>query len=327
MTARFDLRLRAVAAAALAVCVLLSHETTFAVTQEEAESQAQEAAASNPAAEDSTAAEAEVDKVAVAGLDWHTDYYAAYRDAHRDQKMLLVNFVGGREADQQSVEQRIASDANLQTKLSEMVLVRLPVETTIDIEGKETRLLSHRSFAEMHGRAGIAILDLEHADRPYFGHVVSAFPYMDSKYYHWRSDYLPVIVSLPPGTLTQRSMVWAVRVHPEHPASTTGVLNPQLANAAASHSQHQANIQRQGHHNWDSRFHQVRSMVNVGQASEVVAESWPNQTMIDSCLDCVDSWRHSSGHWGAVRRQHRFFAYDIRRGRNGIWYGTGIFGN
>jgi hypothetical protein len=66
-------------------------------------------------------------------------------------------------------------------------------------------------------------------------------------------------------------------------------------------------------------------MVGVGSASEVVAESWPNQTMIDSCLDCVDSWRHSSGHWGAVRRQHRFFAYDIRRGRNGIWYGTGIF--
>jgi hypothetical protein len=39
----------------------------------------------------------------------------------------------------------------------------------------------------------------------------------------------------------------------------------------------------------------------------------------------VDSWRHSSGHWQGVSRPHRAFGYDIRRGRNGIWYGTGIF--
>ena len=50
-----------------------------------------------------------------------------------------------------------------------------------------------------------------------------------------------------------------------------------------------------------------------------------DQGMIDSCIDCVDSWRHSSGHWRGVSRRHRAFGYDIRRGRNGIWYGTGIF--
>jgi len=58
---------------------------------------------------------------------------------------------------------------------------------------------------------------------------------------------------------------------------------------------------------------------------EVVAESWPNQTMLDSCVDCVDSWRHSSGHWQGVRSPHRAYAYDIRRGSNGIWYATGLF--
>ena len=47
--------------------------------------------------------------------------------------------------------------------------------------------------------------------------------------------------------------------------------------------------------------------------------------MLDSCLDCVDSWRHSSGHWQGVSGRHRAFGYDIRRGGNGIWYGTGIF--
>jgi hypothetical protein len=83
----------------------------------------------------------------------------------------------------------------------------------------------------------------------------------------------------------------------------------------------------QGHHHWETRFHQVRFQANAGEAKEVVAESWPDQNLIDSCIDCVASWRHSSGHWRAVRGRHRLFGYDIRRGRNGIWYGTGIFAN
>jgi hypothetical protein len=71
----------------------------------------------------------------------------------------------------------------------------------------------------------------------------------------------------------------------------------------------------------------VRAQVEANDASEVVAESWPDQNLIDSCIDCVDSWRHSPGHWRAVRGRHRLFGFDIRRGRNGIWYGTGIFAN
>ena len=56
-----------------------------------------------------------------------------------------------------------------------------------------------------------------------------------------------------------------------------------------------------------------------------MAESWPDEGLIDACIDCVASWRQSPGHWGAVRQRHRLFGYDIRRGRNGIWYATGLF--
>ena len=58
---------------------------------------------------------------------------------------------------------------------------------------------------------------------------------------------------------------------------------------------------------------------------EVVAESWPNQNLIDSCVDCVHSWRQSPGHWSAVQARQASYGYDIRRGGNGIWYATGIF--
>jgi hypothetical protein len=58
----------------------------------------------------------------------------------------------------------------------------------------------------------------------------------------------------------------------------------------------------------------------------VVAESWPGQELVEACVDCVHSWRQSSGHWSAVQGRQRAFGYDIRRGFNGIWYATGIFG-
>jgi uncharacterized protein YkwD len=118
-------------------------------------------------------------------------------------------------------------------------------------------------------------------------------------------------------------MIWAVRIHPERPASTIGSFHPTLASGAAYQSSYQASIGVQGHHNFSARY--AGLAVTGGEVSEVVAESWPGQNMIDSCIDCVDSWRHSPGHWNGVVRRHRAFGYDIRRGRNGIWYGTGIF--
>ena len=121
-------------------------------------------------------------------------------------------------------------------------------------------------------------------------------------------------------------MIWAVRVHPENPASTLGQKNRILAAEAKSHSRYQARLRLQGHHRWENRFHRIRRLLgNQCTPIEVVAESWPEQNMIDSCIDCVASWRQSSGHWSAVKAQHALYGYDIRRGENGIWYGTGIF--
>jgi hypothetical protein len=171
------------------------------------------------------------------------------------------------------------------------------------------------------------MIDLRDPEQPYCGRVVTALPFAGGKYYRWANSHLNVALDLPPGTISQRTMIWAVRIHPETPRSTAGQPHAALAGAAASHSAHQAQIGVQGHHSWETRFHQVCSAAGAHTASEVVAESWPNENLIDACLDCVASWRHSPGHWNAVRTRHRLFGYDIRRGRNGIWYGTGIFAN
>jgi hypothetical protein len=267
-------------------------------------------------------------RVAIAGFNWHTDYNAAYQQAKRNKQMLLVDFVRSDDnSAQREFQKFLETNVRVQSPLRLFVLARLPIDYEIDRDGATLPLMDDAMFKYLLGQQGIAIIDLKHPGKPYFGDVVSAFPFASYKYYSWKNEYLPEILELPPGTITQRTMVWAVRTHPERPASTTGHHDLQLASAAAQHSQYQANIGVQGHHRWQTRSHKIRETVGATLAKEVVAESWPDQNMIDSCIDCIDSWRHSSGHWKVVRSHHRRFGYDIRRGRNHIWYGTGIFSN
>jgi hypothetical protein len=262
-------------------------------------------------------------------LDWQTDYAAAYDTAKRNGKMLLISFVPDDEellSLQDEMDCWIETDADICARMRDLVLARLPMTTQIDEGGKRMRLVDHPAFRELGG-PGIAILDLRDAEQPYYGRVVTALPLTRGKYYRWQNSHLSAALVLPPGSLSQRTMIWAVRVHDESPASTAGELHSALAQAAADQSAYQAEIGVQGHHRWETRFHQIRLAARANAASEVVAESWPNENLIDACIDCVASWRHSPGHWQAVRTRHRLFGYDIRRGRNGIWYGTGIFAN
>ena len=49
--------------------------------------------------------------------------------------------------------------------------------------------------------------------------------------------------------------------------------------------------------------------------SEVVAESWGRfvggENVMEGSFACIDAWRHSPGHWGAVAGRHSYFGYDI----------------
>lgn len=255
----------------------------------------------------------------------YADYQEAYEAARIQEKMLLIFFY--EHDDDPAVaafENRTLADPLIRDQLVRYVYVKLPLDAEIQVDGQLMRVLDHDAFAEMRGRQGIAIVDLENYDAEHYGRVVSTFPFKNGRYY--TPDALSVILDLPAGTLTQRTMIYAVRTHPERPASAWGTFHPVLAEAAASHSQHQAEIGVQGHHNWDSRFHQINARLPAASgAQEVVAESWGGQPLVDACIECVNSWRQSSGHWSAVRSRQRLFGYDIKRGSNGVWYATGIF--
>ncbi|MGC4006239.1 MAG: hypothetical protein QM811_25230 [Pirellulales bacterium] len=261
---------------------------------------------------------------------WETDYGTAMRRAEAEKKYLFIVFESAGTAG--LVKQVVAETAkpNSSKDVEHHVFCRLPANVEIAVNGRSTRLLGHSSFSEMQGGPGIAILDLANPNTEHFRRVVNQLPFASGKYYRFSPAYVGTALSLPAGTLTQRSMIYAVRIHPEAPRSTYGDHNAVLRDEANSHSQYQAAIRNQGHHQWGSRFQRIAGRLAqfTGRGSalrEVVAESWPNQGLMDSCVDCVASWRQSSGHWGAVSAPHNAYAYDIRQGSNGIWYATGLF--
>ena len=108
--------------------------------------------------------------------------------------------------------------------------------------------------------------------------------------------------------------------------STDGKHSAVLMSEAAGHSGYQASICVQGHQNFDGRAGRVMGSVG-GMVQEVVAESWPGQSLVEAAHECIHSWRQSSGHWAGVAGSHRHYGYDMKRGASGVWYATGLFAN
>ena len=246
------------------------------------------------------------------------DYAAATAAAREAGAMLLVSVepqagadddLAGRHLERADVQRRFAESG------TPWVFCRLSAE-----DGGAA-LLADPGLVEMRRGPGVFVVD--HAHPEYAGRIVSILPRTAGKYYRFEPTHLDALAGLPAASLTQRSLILAVRLHPEGPRSTDGDCDPMLCAEAAAHSADQARLRRQGHHGWETRSRRIGA--GAGSASEVCAESWPGQDLLDSCVDCVASWRQSSGHWNAVRSPQAAYGYDIRRGGNGIWYATGIF--
>jgi hypothetical protein len=269
-------------------------------------------------------------EAAAPDIEWLTDYGKAVATAKSQGKMLLVYFCtpGGNDPCNRFQAETL-SDPEVRRRMARYVCVQVDLDAKITTqmggEQREITLIQHEVFDEMLGKPGIAIIDYANREAPYYKRVVSTFPITGKLWY--TPEKVQVILDLPPGTLTQRTLIYAVRTHPERPRSTEGRLCSHLTDEAAEHSQFQARIRRQGHHFWETRFHRITRRLPGGLvASEVCAESWPGERLVEAAIECVRSWRFSSGHWNAVRARHDVYGYDMKRGSNGIWYATGLFG-
>src|SRR5262245_4783664 len=258
-------------------------------------------------------------------FQWFTDYHEGLDQAEQRGALALIWFYDPHSAGE---NERFANGVIGHAEITDVVCerfvaIKLPRDVKITSAGEEIKLLDHSAFDEMQGSAGLAIVDMCEPGGPLFRHVVSVYPFKKGPI---SAEKLAVMLELPRGTLTQRTLIFAVRTNAESPASTTGALSPILVRETESHARHQARITLQGHHNWNTRFQSINAQLPGGLlAREVCAESWPGQDLLDAANECVHSWRQSPGHWSAVRGRHPLFGYDMQRGANGVWYATGIF--
>ena len=238
--------------------------------------------------------------------------------------MLLLYFFKSGDVRCDVFEKNAFAAPSVQSKTTRFVCVKLPVDTILNIDGVEMPLLAHGAFRDMQQQPGVVIVDYANESPELFEKVVSAFPITERLTYS--PEKVAVMLDLPAGTLTQRTLIYAVRVHPDHPESTLGIADGYLFSEAAQQAAYQAKIELQGHHFWEARFERIYQTLPESPPCEVCAESWPGETLVEAAIECVRCWRLSEGHWNAVRSYHRRYGYDIKRGPNGIWYATGIFG-
>ena len=258
-------------------------------------------------------------------IAWLDDYHAAMTAARAGGKSVLIWFHDESQIASARFESEVLRDPTVVERVGRsFVAAGLPLDAATEIDGTASRLLQHAAFAELGGGPGLAIIDLTDQNSSHYGYVVSVYPLTSRSI---SAEHLGMLLDLPSGSLTQRTMIFAVRTHADRPASATGPLDPLLAGEAESHSRHQANIDTQGHHDWDRRFQAINARLPAGHvAYEVCAESWPGQSLVEAAEECVDSWRQSSGHWRQVSTQAEYYGYDMSRGAGGVWYATGIFG-
>ncbi len=243
-------------------------------------------------------------------LNKKRDYYSAYRDAERQNKQLLIFF---RDDSQKNVansyESNELTDEKLRPALEDFVLAVLPLDTTVN--GGDDRLLEHKAFRHLQNRQGIVVVDLVDPDSDLHGKVVSAHPFTEGR--HMTAESTKIVLELPRGTITQRSMIYAARLNPYQPAGVKGKATTELLDFAQGHCHTMAN--------WGSMHHS-----SFG-GPEIVANNGGSATIVETAKSMIRMWQGSPPHWGILTGSHRSFALDMKRSSSGHWYATGVFRN
>mgnify|MGYP000635364716 CR=1 FL=1 len=166
-------------------------------------------------------------------IAWQSDYVAAYQKAEAARRMLVIYFSETAPADEsQACVATLFAAAEFRRGFAGMTCLRLPLDAKVaDEEGRPIRLIDHFSMTELHKQPGFALIDFREPESKHFARVVSLLPIGGKR----RPTIAGVaaLADLPAGSLTQRTLIWAVRIHGESPASTSGRFEPILAAAAA----------------------------------------------------------------------------------------------
>jgi len=272
-------------------------------------------------------------------ISWETNYEDAVRRAKLSSKFLLLYLCAD---DNTEIHADVAAlpvvsgcrkfdtivldDSSVRYGLHQYVLLKLPMDTKIVGEdGTPTTIYTLPGFEHLVGHPGLIVLDFAHWDKPYYEEVVGILPFLRGE--SPTTGQTKTFLELPPGTLTQRTLTYAVRIHPDRPLSANGEPAPIVMQMAAEHALYQAERGVITHQNFGVRSSRCQEVLGSGTPAEICAQSQPGLGLFEGATACMRAWRNSSAHWSIAKRSQRYYGYDMARGKNGAWYAVGFFIN
>lgn len=268
-------------------------------------------------------------------LIWHENYADAIADAKAKQQFLLVYFRDAKESEVQRIfEQETLLDPEVNKALANYVLARIPVDT-MSTKVTNKRLIDRPAFGVMLGKAGYAIVDFKSTGTSYYEYVVSGMPFVKfpilggfsgvggdylAHYRPWRVNQFREALALPAQSIKVRSLIFAVRIHPDRYKSTIGSPFPLAVEIACDQSRRQSRMNNVTHSG--SRFGELAQF--GGSASEIAAPTYSNNITAAS-LEAVAGWSGSPPHLRDMRAAHKKYGYCLDKTENGRWFATGDF--
>ena len=145
---------------------------------------------------------------------WSNNYDESMSRAYHTQSMVLMYFhVNNIDLNQDPLYKTLNSEP-IKTLIQNYVLITIPISTIHNINGKNIKLIDHYAYSELLGKPGLVIADFKNRDSKYYGEVISIY------HYDYSIESLISLFNLPYGSLTQRTLIFAIRTHREGPRST-----------------------------------------------------------------------------------------------------------
>ena len=271
---------------------------------------------------------------------WETDYEYAVTMAKLSSRCLLIYLCADSESEIpeelaalpvvsacRKFDTIVLDDSSVRSGLCRYLPLKLPMDVKITgNDGTATTIYSLPGFEHMVGHPGLIVIDFEHWDKPHYGEVVGILPFLRGV--SPTVEQAETFLELPPGTLTQRTLTYAVRTHPDNPLSADGEPAPIVVQMATEHALYQAERNILTHYNFGTRSYRAKEVLGEsGMPAEICAQSQSGLGLFEGAISSMRAWRYSSAHWSIAKRFHRYYGYDMVRGKNGAWYAVGFFIN
>ena len=265
-------------------------------------------------------------------LSWHNDYLAAYVEASREKRFLLMLFRENAVGGEPLSPTESVFDPSLRPMLEQFSRVELPLNAAMPDISKSNQdaeqnglpdlLLKHRSFRHLGMRPGIAVVDLTDPASPNHARVVSALPLPESGQFN-NAD-LMLALNLPQGAISQRTLLFAIRSTVPDSSLSMRDFSQTLIELAHRNSRFMANAGQVGSFDLENRAQQVeKEFGSQADLRELVFATETETTIHDAALQAVTSWISNSESFDILDSPAKAMGMEMfQNSESGRWYVT-----